>query len=43
MTLVPNWQKHSAKDHKSKGMCKGQLKARKQALRALKRKLKASF
>ena len=36
---VPNWQKHSKKDKKTKGMCKGQLRARRQALKALKAKL----
>lgn len=42
MNVTPNWAHHSRKDKKSKGMCKAQLKARKQALAALKRKLKAS-
>lgn len=35
---TPNWQKNSGKDKKGKGMCKGQLKARRQALKALKNK-----
>lgn len=39
---VPNWQKHSHKDKKTKGMCKGRLKARKQALKALKLQLKVN-
>ena len=39
---VPNWQKHSRKDKKTKGMCKGRLKARKQALKALKLQLKVN-
>ena len=29
---VPNWQKHSKKDLKGKGTCKGRMRARKQAL-----------
>ena len=36
---VPNWQKHSKKDQKGRGVSKGQMRARKQALRALKAKL----
>ena len=36
---VPNWQKHSNKGKKTKGMCKGQLKARRQSLKALKLQL----
>lgn len=36
---VPNWQKHSKKDLKGKGVCKGRQRARKQALRALKAQL----
>ena len=35
---TPNWQHHSHKPKKTKGMCKGQLKARKQSLKALKNK-----
>ena len=35
---TPNWQHHSHKPKKTKGMCKGQLKARKQSLKALKAK-----
>jgi len=40
-TKVPNWQHNSGKDKNGKGCCKGQLRARKEALRALKRKLGA--
>ena len=36
---TPNWQKNSGKNKKAKGMCKGVLRARKQALRALKKRL----
>ncbi len=35
---TPNWQHHSNKQHKTKGMSKGKLKARKQALQHLKAK-----
>jgi len=38
---IPNWQKHSKKDQKGRGVSKGQMRARKQALRALKAKLGA--
>ena len=38
---TPNWQKNSGKDKKTKGICKGQLKARKAALKALKANLGA--
>ena len=38
---TPNWAHHSNKPKKSKGICKGRLKARKQSLKALKRKLGA--
>lgn len=37
---TPNWQKNSGKDKKTRGTCKGVLKARKQALKALLRKVK---
>jgi hypothetical protein len=37
---MPNWQHNSGKPKNGKGTCKGRLKARKEALRALKRKLK---
>ncbi len=37
--MTPNWQKNSGKNKKGKGMCKGIIKARKQALKALKAKL----
>ncbi len=36
---VPNYAHNSGKDKKTKGTCKGQLRARKQALKALKAKL----
>ena len=36
---VPNWKHNSGKDKKTKGMCKAQLKARRQALKALKANL----
>ena len=39
---TPNWQKHSKKDLKGKGVSKGQMRARKQALKALKAKLAVS-
>lgn len=42
MSTTPNWKHHSSKDRKSKGMCKARLKARRQALRALKLKLAVS-
>ena len=37
--IVPNWEKHSKKDKKGRGVSKGVIKARKQSLRALKMKL----
>ena len=37
--MTPNWQHHSNKAKKTKGTCKGVLKARKQALKALKAKI----
>ena len=37
--MTPNWQKNSGKQKKSRGVCKGIIKSRKQALRALKNKL----
>ena len=37
--MTPNWIKHSKKDKKGRGVSKGIIKARKQALRALKLKL----
>ena len=39
--MTPNWQHHSNKAKKTKGMCKAQLKARRQSLKALKLKLSA--
>ncbi len=32
---TPNWQKNSGKNKKGRGVCKGVIKARKQALKAL--------
>ena len=37
--MTPNWMKNSGKAKKGKGTCKGIIKARKQALKALKAKL----
>ena len=37
--MTPNWQHNSGKKFKTKGTCKGVLKARKQSLKSLKRKL----
>ena len=36
---TPNWAHNSGKAKKAKGMCKAQLKARRQALRALKARI----
>ena len=36
---TPNWAHNSGKDKKRKGVCKARLKARRQALKALKNKL----
>jgi len=36
---TPNWQHNSGKDKNTKGTCKGKLKARKQSLQHIKRKL----
>jgi len=38
--MTPNWQHNSGKRKNTKGSCKGKLKARKQALQHIKRKLK---
>lgn len=38
--VTPNWQHNSGKSKNTKGSCKGKLKARKQALQHIKRKLK---
>jgi hypothetical protein len=32
---TPNWQKHSNKQKKTKGLSKGKIKARKQSLKAI--------
>ena len=37
--MTPNWQKNSGKQKKGRGVGKGVIRARKQALRALKNKL----
>jgi hypothetical protein len=37
---TPNWQHNSGKNKQTKGICKGKVKARKQALQHLKLKLK---
>jgi hypothetical protein len=42
MISLPNWVHNSGKKRKPKGCCKGVIKARKQALRALKVKLAAN-
>ncbi len=39
---MPNWQHNSGKNKKGRGISKGVIKARKQALRALKLKLENS-
>ena len=36
---VPNWQKNSGKNKKGRGVAKGVIKARKQALKALLNKM----
>ena len=36
---TPNWQKNSGKNKKGRGVSKGVIKARKQALKALIRKV----
>ena len=41
MTTIPNWQKHSRKEQKRR-LKPQQVRARKAALKALKRKLAAS-
>jgi len=35
---TPNWQHNSGKSKQTKGMCKGQIVAREQALKSLKLK-----
>ena len=40
--MIPNWQHNSGKDKKRRGICKAQLKARKQALKALLNKMEVS-
>ena len=36
---TPNWKHNSGKSKRTKGMCKGQIVARKQSLKSLKLKL----
>ena len=36
---TPNWAHNSGKPKKTRGVCKARLKARRQALKALKRQL----
>ena len=36
---TPNWQKNSGKNKKGRGIAKGRIKARKQALKALKARI----
>jgi len=38
---VPNWQKHSKKNKKTKGICKGLLKSRRQSLKVLLTKIRS--
>jgi len=38
--MTPNWQHNSGKQKRTKGTCKGKLKARKQTLQHLKLKFK---
>lgn len=40
--MTPNWMHNSGKSKKRRGVAKGVLKSRKQALQALKRKLSAT-
>ena len=37
--MVPNWVKNSGKPKKGRGVAKGVIRARKQALKALKRRI----
>ena len=37
--MTPNWQKNSGKPKKGRGVSKGIIRARKQALQSLKRRL----
>ena len=39
---IPNWQKNSGKSKKTRGTCKGVIKARKQVLKSLKLQLKVN-
>ena len=41
MTNTPNWKHNSGKPKQTKGTCKGQLRARKQSLAALKKQVSA--
>jgi len=37
--MTPNWQHNSGKPKQTKGLCKGQVRARKQSLNPLKKQL----
>ena len=39
---TPNWKHNSGKAKKGKGVCKGVLRARRQSLKALRRRIDAS-
>jgi hypothetical protein len=39
---VPNWQHNSKKEKKTKGTCKGVIKAKKQSLQHIKSKYKVN-
>ena len=39
MEKVPNWLHNSGKRKRTKGLCKGQVRARKQSLNSLKKQL----
>jgi len=38
MEKIANWRHNSGKPKQTKGLCKGQIRARKQSLKALKKK-----
>ncbi len=42
MSITPNWLKHSSKPKRGRGVCKGRLRASKEARRALLAKLRES-
>jgi len=39
MEKIANWKHNSGKSKRTKGLCKGRVRARKEALRALKKQL----